>query len=102
MLTERVRDALRQVIDPEMGINVVDLGLVYGIETADDRVQVMLTLTSPACPLGAYLRDSAVAAIRRLVPEVAAVEVDLVLDPPWSPERMSGSARRQLGWPDAS
>jgi len=97
MTEDEVREALREVLDPEVGINVVDLGLVYGIEVHDRDVHVALTMTSAACPLGAHLQDQAVAAIGRRDP-VARVTVDLVWHPPWSPERMSAEARRSLGW----
>ena len=98
MSRDEIRAALREVLDPEVGINVVDLGLVYGIEVEGDLVQVDLTMTSAACPLGAHLKDQAIAAIRSHCPDVARVTVDLVWDPPWSPERMSAEARRSLGW----
>ncbi|WP_029011241.1 metal-sulfur cluster assembly factor [Azospirillum halopraeferens] len=101
-LTDAVRDALRGVIDPEMGIDVVDLGLVYGIAVDDDRaVSVRLTVTSPACPLGEFMRATAEDAIRAAVPDATGVAVTLVLDPPWAPERISAAARRRLGWPEA-
>jgi metal-sulfur cluster biosynthetic enzyme len=97
MTADEVREALREVLDPEVGVNVVDLGLVYGIEVNDGDVHVALTMTSAACPLGAHLRDQAIAAIRRCDPTLR-VTVDLVWDPPWSPERMSAAARHSLGW----
>jgi metal-sulfur cluster biosynthetic enzyme len=89
---------LRQVLDPELGINVVDLGLVYDVAVEPDRVAVALTMTSPACPLGGQLKSEAEAALRRAAPGVAEVAVTLVLDPPWHPALMSEAARRQLGW----
>ncbi|MGQ9365861.1 metal-sulfur cluster assembly factor [Azospirillum sp. A39] len=98
---DAVREALRAVIDPEMGIDVVELGLVYGIDVAPDgAVSVRLTMTSPACPLGEYLRETAESAIRVAVPEAGGVDVALVVEPPWTAERMSPAARRQLGWPE--
>jgi len=98
MTVDEVRDALHEVLDPEVGVNVVDLGLVYGIAVQGDQVRVDLTMTSAACPLGAHLKDQAETAIRSHCPEAARVTVDLVWDPPWSPERMSAEARRSLGW----
>jgi metal-sulfur cluster biosynthetic enzyme len=97
-LEERVRDALREVIDPEVGIDVVELGLVYTIDVRDGDAYVTLTMTSPACPLGEYITSSAEAAIRRAVPALRSLRVELVRDPPWRPEMMSEAARRQLGW----
>lgn len=97
-LVERVRDALREVIDPELGINVVDLGLVYRIEAEPDRLSVAMTMTTPACPLGEHLAAQAEAAVRRAAPQVAEVQVRLVWEPPWSPDLMSPDAKRRLGW----
>ncbi len=95
--TDRVREALRLVIDPEIGINIVDLGLVYGIDVADGDVRIDVTMTTPACPLSEYVSTSAEAAVRREVPELHAVSVNLVWDPPWRPDMMSDDARRLLG-----
>ncbi len=89
--------ALRQVLDPELGINVVDLGLVYDVTIGPDRVDVALTMTSPACPLGDQLQRDAEEALRGAAPGVD-VRVRLVLDPPWHPALMSETAKRQLGW----
>lgn len=101
MLEDTVRDALRTVIDPEMGIDVVELGLVYGIDVGgDDSVAVRLSMTSPACPLGEFMRDSAESAIRTALPRAPAVSVALVTEPPWTSDRISAAARRQLGWPE--
>ncbi len=98
MATETaVRDALRHVIDPEIGVNIVDLGLVYRIEVAGARVRITMTLTSPACPLADYLKELVTSAIRRVVPDAVGVEIDVVSEPPWDPDMMSAEARRQLG-----
>jgi len=96
MTEAAVRQALSEVIDPEIGVNIVDLGLVYGIEVDEARVRVAMTMTSPACPLGDYLKDLADGAIRRGVPGVQDVEIVLVWEPAWDPDRMSDAARRQL------
>lgn len=95
---ESARDALLEVIDPEVGINIVDLGLIYRIEVVDGRIEVDMTMTTAACPLGPHLRETAQAVLHRSLPEAESVAVHLVWDPPWTPERMSGRARRQLGW----
>lgn len=95
---DRVWDALRTVIDPEIGINVVDLGLVYGVEIAANRVHVTMTMTTQACPLHAYLTEAAETAIGAAAPEAEAVQVDMVWDPPWNPSLMSDDARQRLGW----
>lgn len=91
-----IREALRQVIDPELGLNIVDLGLVYRIEIDGSRIRIVMTMTSPACPLGDYLRDLVDSTIRRQIPEVQDVDVVLVLEPPWNPDMMSDAGRRQL------
>jgi metal-sulfur cluster biosynthetic enzyme len=92
----RAEQALRGVVDPELGINVVDLGLVYGLDLDGATLRIRLTMTSPGCPLGSYLAEAAEAAVREALPELEAVQVRLVFDPPWGPERMSEAARRQL------
>ena len=88
--------ALRTVRDPEIGINVVDLGLVYTVQTRAGEVDVEMTLTSPACPAGPQILRDAVAALERLQ-GVDRANVRLVLTPPWSPDRMSDEARDELG-----
>ena len=91
-------DALRQVIDPEVGMNIVDLGLVYRLELIDASIQLDLTMTSPACPMGEGIANEAEAALQACVPAAWPVEVKLVWEPPWTPERMSETARRRFGW----
>jgi len=96
---EAVREALRSVDDPEVGLNIVDLGLVYRIEVVPDEVRVEMTMTTPACPMGELIRDSARHAVGALLPNgIGGVVVDLVWDPPWSPEMMSDSAKHTFGW----
>ena len=93
-----VTEALKTVEDPEAGMNIVDLGLVYGIAVEPGKVRVEMTMTSPACPVGAYLVDESAAAIRAIAPEGTDVQVDLVWEPPWTPERMSPEAQSRFGW----
>ena len=93
---DAVRDALRQVMDPELGVNIVDLGLVYGLEIEGARVRVRMTMTSRACPLGEYIKGLADSEIKRRLHEVEEVEIDLVWEPKWHPGMMSDEARRQL------
>ena len=95
---QRVRTALREVEDPELGLNIVDLGLVYAVEATEDRVRADISMTTPTCPLGEAILDDARAAIGRALPDVADLQVRLVWDPPWTPSMMSDDARRQLGW----
>ena len=91
-------DALREVIDPELMINVVDLGLVYEVDHDPEakKVRVDMTLTSPACPAGPQIIQQARMALERLE-SVDEAEIRLVMSPPWSPERMTDEARDQLG-----
>jgi metal-sulfur cluster biosynthetic enzyme len=93
---ETVLAALRNVVDPELNVNVVDLGLIYSIETNEDKVDVEMTLTTPACPAGPEMLKSAVTAIEKLE-GVAKANVKLVMSPPWSPDRMNDAARDALG-----
>jgi metal-sulfur cluster biosynthetic enzyme len=95
---DAVWDALRTVDDPEVGMNIVDLGLVYGVEVRGDDVSVRLTMTSPACPLGESIVRDASAAIRAAAPGAGEIEIALVWEPPWTPERMSDAARKRFGW----
>ena len=93
-----VRERLRTVNDPEVGVNIVDLGLVYGLEVSPKRVHIELTMTSPACPLGDLVIDEVRQAVGAILPPGTNLDIELVWDPPWSPERMSDSARQTLGW----
>ena len=92
-----IREALRQVLDPEIGVNIVDLGLVYRIEVDGARVRIAMTMTSPACPLADYLKELVRSAIRDRLPDVANVDIVVEWEPPWDPDMMSDEARRQLG-----
>ena len=95
---DEVREVLRGVLDPETGMNVVDLGLVYGIEIAAPEVLITMTMTTPACPMGDLITDNAREAVRAIVPDAIKVEVALVWEPPWTPAMMSEDARRHFGW----
>jgi metal-sulfur cluster biosynthetic enzyme len=90
--------ALRRIIDPEMAINIVDLGLVYGVEAQPDGAKVRLTMTSAACPVAELIVDDVVVELSVLMGDGAKVDAELVWDPPWSPERMSAAARVAMGW----
>jgi metal-sulfur cluster biosynthetic enzyme len=98
MPDETVLEALRLVIDPEIGMNVVDLGLIYRAEAQDGDVRVAMTMTTQACPLGESLAAEAESAIRAHVPGIRSVTVDLVWEPAWEPSMMSEAARKRLGW----
>src|SRR5690242_20834772 len=85
---EILRDLLRDVIDPEIGINIVDLGLLYDIRLSGDGVAaIRMTLTTPGCPLGGYLTD-AIHDTLQDVPGVTGVDVQIVWEPPWNPDEM--------------
>ncbi len=96
-LEQRIVAALRTVFDPEIPVNIYDLGLVYGLDVAaDGAVAIRMTLTAPACPVAGVLPGLVESAVRP-VAGVTSVNVELVWDPPWSKERMSEEARLQLG-----
>ena len=94
---EEVTEALTNVIDPELGLDFVELGLIYGIEVEDGHVHVTFTLTTPGCPIGPQVTEQ----IEEFVGEidgVESVESTMVFTPPWSPERMSEEAKFALGF----
>ena len=91
-----VRGALSTVEDPELGLDIVSLGLVYGVEVEAGAVRVVYSLTSMGCPIGPMIDAEIRAAVGRVV-GVESVETELVFDPPWSPEKMSDDARFLLG-----
>lgn len=92
-----VWQALAAIPDPEFGVNIVDLGLIYSVECSDGDVDVVMTLTTQTCPSGGWMHSGAEAAVRALA-GVRNVRVDLVFEPPWNPEMLSATAKRQLGW----
>lgn len=92
---DEIRDALRGVTDPELGINIVDLGLVYRIEAAGNRICVEMTLTTPSCPFASTLQAQVETVLRQQFSDHE-VEVILVWEPHWTPERMANDARRWL------
>jgi len=93
-----VRDLLRAVIDPEAGINIVDLGLVYGVTVDDGRVEVEVTMTSPTCPMGDMILDEIGQVLAGALPAGWVRDVRLVWEPPWGPQKMSDRARAHFGW----
>jgi metal-sulfur cluster biosynthetic enzyme len=94
---EEVVDALRAVEDPELGMDIVELGLLYDVEVEGPRVKVIHTLTSMGCPVGPMIQEN-VDQIVRAMPDVEDVDVELTWDPPWSPEKMSDDAKFILGF----
>lgn len=95
-IRELVLQQLRTVIDPELGINVVDLGLIYDLQINDGNIYILMTLTTPGCPL----HDSIVGGVKPALEHIDGirdVQVQITWNPPWTPERMSKEALRQLG-----
>jgi len=97
-MDERVLDALRTVVDPETGLDIVSMGLVYGAEVEGDVVRVQLTMTSAACPMGDEIVDEAQAVLAHEFHDKDRIDVELVWEPPWTPERMTPEAREFFGW----
>ena len=97
-LEPRVARALHRVIDPELAIDVVELGLVYGVEARGNAVGVRITMTSAACPVTEHIVCEIESELRRELGDGAALEVEVVWDPPWGPERLSERARKALDW----
>jgi metal-sulfur cluster biosynthetic enzyme len=92
-----ITENLKQIYDPEIPMNIVDLGLVYGFDWKGDDVTLKMTLTAPGCPVAGILAEEVKLAIEK-VPNVHSAKVDMIWDPPWSPERMSEFAKRQFGY----
>ncbi|MGZ4108648.1 MAG: metal-sulfur cluster assembly factor [Actinomycetota bacterium] len=97
LTTERVLDALKNVYDPELGINIVDLGLVYDVAITEGNVHVEYALTTMGCPIGPLIEQQMQAILEQL-PGVRLVDAEMVLRPPWSPEMMSEEAKAALGY----
>jgi metal-sulfur cluster biosynthetic enzyme len=98
MTEEQIFAALQTVYDPEIGVNIVDLGLVYKVEIRPHEVYIELTMTTPACPLSSAITRSIEQALRQAFPQLLVVTVELVWEPLWNPEMMSPVAKQQLGW----
>jgi FeS assembly SUF system protein len=92
-----ITENLKQIYDPEIPMNIVDLGLIYGFEWKENDVTLKMTLTAPGCPVAGILAEEVKTAIEK-VPNIHSAKVDMIWDPPWSPERMSDFAKRQFGY----
>jgi metal-sulfur cluster biosynthetic enzyme len=97
MENNEIMKLLEEIIDPEIGVDIVNLGLVYGVEQNGNHVHVTMTMTSMGCPLHKYITDEVRKIIEKRVPG-SEVEVELVWDPVWTPDMMSEQARKMLGW----
>jgi FeS assembly SUF system protein len=95
-LYEAVIQALREIYDPEIPVNIYDLGLIYGVELDDDHAVVTMTLTTPHCPVAESMPGEVELRVGS-VPGVGSAEVNLVWDPPWDPAKMSDEARLEMG-----
>ena len=96
-LVDRIREALRVVIDPELGHDIVDLGFIYDISVRDGAVGITMTATTPGCPAVRFLKEGAANAAAG-VPGVGSVDIALTFDPPWTPSRIEPVVRASLGF----
>ena len=97
-LREPVTQALRRVVDPEVALSIVDVGLIYRVRIGDEGAHVLMTMTSAACPVTDVIVEDVQAELDRVLPPALPLEVEITLEPPWTPERMSESARRFMRW----
>lgn len=97
-LREPVLKALHDVVDPEVALSIVDVGLVYGVTVTPERLHVLMTMTSAACPVAGVILDDTFDALEAIAPAGMEVDVELVWEPPWTTDRMSGSAKVFMGW----
>lgn len=97
-LREPITAALRRVIDPEVGLSIVDVGLIYQVTVADQRVHVLMTMTSAACPAVDEIMDEAERRLDPVVPAAYRIELELCWEPPWTPACITPEGRKQMGW----
>jgi len=97
-LLPTVARALEKVVDPEVALNIVDVGLVYGVVVRDKRIDVNVTMTSAACPVTDIIVDDVENELDRVLPPELKLHVELVWEPAWTPQRMSAKARAFMGW----
>jgi metal-sulfur cluster biosynthetic enzyme len=97
-LRQPVADALGRVVDPEMALTILDVGLVYRVAVDDATARVVMTMTSAACPVADLIVEDVEIELERVLPRDRFIEVDVVWEPPWTRERMSDRARRFMGW----
>jgi metal-sulfur cluster biosynthetic enzyme len=100
-LAAHVKEALRVVIDPELGYNIVDLGFVYDISVVDDVAHITMTATSRGCPAAAFLKEGVASRARR-VPGIGSVNVVMTFDPPWRPAMISPGVKTSLGFAEVN
>jgi metal-sulfur cluster biosynthetic enzyme len=97
-LAEPIVAALRRVVDPEVALNIVDIGLIYGVTVMDAHVQVRMTMTSAACPVADLIVDEARTELADALPAHCSIDVELSYEPPWTPDEMSLRAKQLMGW----
>lgn len=97
-LRQPILAALRRVVDPEVAMSIVDVGLVYGVTVEAERVKVLLTMTSAACPVVDVIVDDACTELDKVVPVDQRIHVEVVWEPPWTTDRMSDRAKAFMGW----
>lgn len=96
---EEIRDVISRVVDPEVGIGIVDLGLIYKIDLLNwPKIYIQMTMTTPACPLTSVIKENIHEELHANFSEVKSIEIDVTYDPPWNPENMSEGAKKRLGW----
>jgi len=98
MTEKEILNSLKNVIDPEIGINIVDLGLIYNVNFENEEITIDLTMTSRGCPMHQHICDEIIRFIKIDFPNIKNVETNLVWEPEWSHEKMSEDAKKQLGW----
>ncbi|MDE2401466.1 MAG: metal-sulfur cluster assembly factor [Burkholderiales bacterium] len=97
-LHQPIIEALQRVVDPEVAMSIVDVGLIYGVTVADGKVQVRMTMTSAACPVTDVIIEDAETQLDRVLPPDYKIAVELSWEPPWTPERMSERAKLFMRW----
>jgi len=97
-LRQPITDALKRVVDPEVALSIVDVGLIYGVTATDDRLHVVLTMTSAACPVTDLIINDIETELDRAAPPGMAIDVELVWEPPWTTNRMSARAKLFMSW----
>jgi metal-sulfur cluster biosynthetic enzyme len=97
-LRQAIGAALQRVVDPELALSIVDVGLVYRVTVTDAKVHMLLTMTSAACPVTDLIIGDIESELDRVVPQSMTIEVELTWSPPWSSDRMSEGAKRFMGW----
>ena len=97
MVEEKIREALKGVVDPELGVSIVDLGLIYDVRFEKGEVEIEMTLTSPGCPMAPIIDKQIREAVKE-IKEVKKLTIEIVWDPPWSPDLMSDELKASFGF----